>query len=855
MARHTNSQTASLTSTALLACCTLTTLLGSSASAATLQVPAGFATIQSAINAAAPGDVVLVQPGVYLERIDFLGKEITVKSTDPDNPALTVIDADYLGTAVTIDGGVGPDAKLVGFTIREGSDTSGGGLDIAGSPTIRSCVVTLCDATVGGGAYVDGNASFIDCRFLENDATSGGALSITGNATVERCLFDGNHATGGGAVSLDGFSTFADCDFDNNDATVASSMQVADGTAVIDRCRFGDSDSLAIQVLSNLVVTNSLFTDSGVAIESVATLGPVVLSVLNCTFHNEGTAGIRINGNGFATAAVVSNSIIRSNTESIALIGSGVGGGFLTVSRSNIEGGWAGTGNIDVDPQFVDAAAGNFRLDRGSPCIDAGGNAILPAYATADLDGTTRFVNDVAVLDTGAGTSPIVDMGCFETPCTVRYVRQSATGAGTGLSWADAYVDLQDALDDAAVGGIDYVLVAEGTYQPDRGTNNRSLSFELVSGTQVIGGFAGGELDVSEADPAVHQTTLSGAIGGGGSADNSYHVVRATNVDATGGLSGFIIQKGNANAAAGLDRFGGGLFIDGGAPVVRECWIRQNESLDGGAGLFAIGSDLTVRECRANLNVTAGTGSAMLFSSGAPSLLNSLIHGNDSGSNGAVGLIAAANGLLVNLTIADNVSTGGFAGGLYIAPPATGVVRNSLLWKNQGTAVPVEIRQVNALGVLDIAACSVLGWSGALGGAGNDGNDPAFLDPMGPDLTRGTADDNYRLKVTSNAIDNASANWLPMGQYPTDLDGADRFVDDPASVNAGIGAVSYLDRGCFEFQPALCDSDLNADGKTDGADLAILLGAWGGNGAADLDNSGLVDAADLAIMLGGFGPC
>ncbi len=45
-------------------------------------------------------------------------------------------------------------------------------------------------------------------------------------------------------------------------------------------------------------------------------------------------------------------------------------------------------------------------------------------------------------------------------------------------------------------------------------------------------------------------------------------------------------------------------------------------------------------------------------------------------------------------------------------------------------------------------------------------------------------------------------------------------------------------------------SDLNGDGAIDAADLAILLGAWGGSGAADLDSSGTVDAADLAILLG-----
>ncbi len=52
-----------------------------------------------------------------------------------------------------------------------------------------------------------------------------------------------------------------------------------------------------------------------------------------------------------------------------------------------------------------------------------------------------------------------------------------------------------------------------------------------------------------------------------------------------------------------------------------------------------------------------------------------------------------------------------------------------------------------------------------------------------------------------------------------------------------------------------CATDLDNDGVTDAADLAILLGAWGSNGLPDLNASGTTDAADLAILLGAWGPC
>ena len=48
-------------------------------------------------------------------------------------------------------------------------------------------------------------------------------------------------------------------------------------------------------------------------------------------------------------------------------------------------------------------------------------------------------------------------------------------------------------------------------------------------------------------------------------------------------------------------------------------------------------------------------------------------------------------------------------------------------------------------------------------------------------------------------------------------------------------------------------ADLNGDGEVNGADLAILLNAWGTTGPGDIDQSGIVDAADIALLLGAWG--
>ena len=72
----------------------------------------------------------------------------------------------------------------------------------------------------------------------------------------------------------------------------------------------------------------------------------------------------------------------------------------------------------------------------------------------------------------------------------VVFVDASATGANDGTSWADAYADLQDALATAVSG--DDIWVAAGTYKPTS-TMDRTVSFVMVEGVGIYGGFAGNE--------------------------------------------------------------------------------------------------------------------------------------------------------------------------------------------------------------------------------------------------------------------------------------------------------------------------------------------------------------------------
>ena len=132
-------------------------------------------------------------------------------------------------------------------------------------------------------------------------------------------------------------------------------------------------------------------------------------AVTNCTFS--GNSALFGGGMGNDTSSpTVTNCILWEDTPNEFYNSSSSS---PSVTYSDIQGGYAGTGNINADPMFVDQSNGDLHLQQGSPCVDAGDNS-APALPTTDIDGDNRKIDDPKVADTGNGTPPIVDMGADE---------------------------------------------------------------------------------------------------------------------------------------------------------------------------------------------------------------------------------------------------------------------------------------------------------------------------------------------------------------------------------------------------------------------------------------------------------
>ncbi|MBK8067591.1 MAG: DUF11 domain-containing protein [Rhodanobacteraceae bacterium] len=337
-----------------------------------------------------------------------------------------------------------------GSLVLDGVNLSGGGLgnlsnagaiyNDGGILTLRASTLSGNGAGFGGAIYNLGSVMAINSQFTGNSASqnSGFLMNDNATATIIGSTISGNSSSGvagnGAIYNANGALDIIDSAVSGNTSTSVGAVQNFGGTTRIANSVFtGNSAASGIGAVSNnsagqMTISNSALTGNRAGTSPGALFNNVgsTLTISNSTIAgNHATSGGAILNNG--GTLTIGNSILWGNSGSSVLTGA-------TITHTIVEGGFAGTGNLSVDPLFVAPVAsasapttsGDYRLQDSSPATDAGNNAQVPVDTfdlndnasttdeAPDLAGNPRRYNDAGVPDTGLGTAPIVDMGAYE---------------------------------------------------------------------------------------------------------------------------------------------------------------------------------------------------------------------------------------------------------------------------------------------------------------------------------------------------------------------------------------------------------------------------------------------------------
>lgn len=334
-------------------------------------VPGSYSTIQSAVNAASNGDTILVEPGVYFENVNFRGKGILLASK-----FIIYHDTSYVNNTV-INGSTpthNDTASCVIMTkpnVSYASDTSAA---IIGFTLTGGRGLLWSDTYFPGYFYREGGGIFIQYwsprikynRIIANtikdsihpDGGGGGIRCCDGNPVIENNVIQYNFGYCGMAIN-----------FYHASGIIRNNIIAGNYGGTV----WGSG---AIYTYMNYQTNPTLIENN---------------SIINNTATN-GCGGLRLYNVNNET---VKNNIVWGNLPGQFTIS---GCYNLSITYCDVQGGYAGTGNLNLNPQFV---TNTYYLNPTSPCVDAGdtsvsnrdpedpnhlGYALLPALGTVRND-------------------------------------------------------------------------------------------------------------------------------------------------------------------------------------------------------------------------------------------------------------------------------------------------------------------------------------------------------------------------------------------------------------------------------------------------------------------------------------
>lgn len=536
-----------------------------------------------------------------------------------------------------------------------------------GPGKISNCVFDNNFSFYYAGALTAITVEIDKCTFQNNEAPwRGGALEVQNNVVVKNCRFYNNGSAGGGAVHMAGQSAFYNCIFKNNFARTPLYWSHSTGNPFSDNFAQGGAfyhNPYAAPYTGPLKMINcTFFGNYGVNAQggtfATEDAGPgMQLQFFNCIIRNSNVSGNQCEdpfGSGMFNAPCM-GPIGTSGTPGAVVdfydcnLQSTSSGQFTWNVATNFYGNTQTT-----NPQFNNTGTNDFRLQATSPSINAGNSTHLPTWLTEDIAGNTRI--------NGAS----VDMGAYEnypgSQQRVIFVNPLATGANNGSNWKNAFISLQDALNNSHVDGslVNEIWLAEGTYYPTD-DNDRTRSFEFKKGLKIYGGFRKkGNPDFNDRDPERYPTVLSGDIGKKGDrSDNSRHIGTMVVEDEIMLMRGVTIEGGNANGD-GQDGKGGGLLVVGKNSNVEllEVNIANCYAKDAGGAIYGTNAQISLRNSVIENNNCQNQGAAIFSENGTVhSSRNSFIQNQS--VNGSIIHCSNAQLKLFNDHLTQNTSANG----------------------------------------------------------------------------------------------------------------------------------------------------------------------------------------------------
>ena len=454
---------------------------------------------------------------------------------------------------------------------------------------------------------------------------------------MTNCLMAGNaaYAAGGGAYS----GTLVNCSLTGNTS------------------RLGGGGGASGSILINCLLAGNF--------SSYSSGGAALSTLINCTVVSNVAAAYA----GAGWNSTFKNSVVYYNNSYLTNADDSAGYGSWTNCCTSFPVTIFGANNITNPPQFASLAAGDYHLMAISPCVNSGNNAFVTN--STDLDGNTRVVGGV------------VDIGAYEFPSPVHYVKPSIFGAtpvSPYTNWMTAATNIQDAIVSAMAG--DFVIVSNGTY---------------TAGGRAVYGIATNRVVV---DKALTLQSLNGpnvTIIVGSTVFASDYQIRCVYLTNGATLAGFTLSNGASRHSGDVfkEQSGGGVWSEDNSATISNCVLSGNTSGSYGGGVFRgtlINCILTnnsggfggaaCSNVLINCRLTKNVASQQNYNSGGGAfgctLSNCVLVGNI--CNGGHGGGGAYSSTLTRCVVSNNVSVAGVGGGVCF-----GIANNSLISSNNAS--------------------------------------------------------------------------------------------------------------------------------------------------------------------------